>query len=314
LSEWVLPKNTLKKEIMKTATLTAFILWAIGCIAQEEKTAPKEEKQNDTTVMLFGKTKVLVIKQEGAEEEIEVNGPDDVLSPEELRENQVEDSLDAIEDALEEAKARKRSEPHWAGLDFGATILTNGNFKTSFPTAKFWENDPSRSFHMNFNFYDKKLNFGTPYVGLTTGLGLNFTQIAFKKNYLIKDQDSLVTAVIDSTRNFTKNKLRACYLTVPLMLEFNTSHDNDKSWYLAAGVVGGVRINSLTKRKWDENGEKRKEKRKGSYGLETFKLDAMVRAGHGDLGIFASYSLLPAFGGSKTAKVHPLNFGITLNF
>jgi hypothetical protein len=299
---------------MKTATFTAFVLWAIGCLGQEEKTIPAEVKQNDTTVMLFGKTKVLVIKQEGAEEEVEVKGPDEVLTPEELRADQVEDSLDDIEDALKEARDRKRSAPHWAGLDMGASLLTNGNFKSSFPTTKYWENDPSRSFHMNFNFFEKKLNFGTPYIGLTTGLGLNFTQIAFRKNYLIKDQDSLVTAIIDSTRNFSKNKLRASYLTIPLMLEFNTSHDEDKTWYLAAGVVGGVKINSLTKRKWDENGDKRKEKRKGDYGLEAFKLDAMIRAGHGDLGIFASYSILPVFGGSKTAKVHPLNFGITLNF
>jgi hypothetical protein len=307
---------------MKTITLTTFILWAISCLGQEEtkvttttttETKTEVEKQTDTTEMLFGNTKVLVIRKAGAEEEVEINGPEEGMTAEEIRANRIEDSLDAVEDEADRIKEMKRSDPHWAGLDFGATILTNGNYKSSFTGTDYWENDPAKSFHMNWNLAEKKLNFGTPYVGLTTGLGFNFTQIAFKKNYLIQDQDSIVTAYKDTVHSYAKNKLRATYVTIPLLLEFNTNHNSDDSWYLAAGFVGGVRVSSQTKRVYDD-GTKHKEKRKGTYGLEPFKLDAMVRAGHGDWGIFASYSVIPAFGGAKTAKVHPFNFGLTLNF
>ena len=101
---------------------------------------------------------------------------------------------------------------------------------------------------------------------------------------------------------------------MPLLLEFNTNADPDKSFYLAAGVIGGVRLASNVKRKGDYDGKEFREESKGKFGLNPFKLDGTVRLGYSNWGAFASYSLLPLFDTGKTVEVYPLTFGLSMNF
>ena len=164
------------------------------------------------------------------------------------------------------------------------------------------------------NLLEKKFNFGTPYVGLTTGLGFSFASVAFRDNFLIESTSDSVYAVMDTANVYSKNKLKASYLTIPLLLEFNTSADKDKSFYLAAGVVGGVRLTSKTKRQGEFDGKEFKEKVKGPFSLNPFKVDAAVRLGYANWGVFANYSLLPLFDKGKTVDLYPLTFGLSLNF
>ena len=98
------------------------------------------------------------------------------------------------------------------------------------------------------------------------------------------------------------------------MLEFCTNEDSEKSFYLAAGVIGGVRLASKIKREGEIDGKEFQQKNKGVYGLNSFKLDGTVRLGYGSWGAFASYSLLPLFEVTKTVEVYPLTFGLSLNF
>lgn len=248
----------------------------------------------DTMKMKFGKTQVLVIsKSDGGTDEVDIDIDSDEEEPRE--------------------KSRK-SEAHWAGLDFGFSILLDENGKSDFSNHPYWKNDAAKSQVWNLNLFEHKFNFGTPYVGLTTGLGFSFTSVAFKNNYLIQSTADSVYAVMDTVHNYSKNKLKASYLTVPLMLEFNTSADEDKSFYLAAGVIGGVRLTSKTKRQGEFDGKEFKEKVKGPFNLNPFKLDAAVRFGYADWGVFANYSLLPLFDQGKTVDLYPLTFGLSLNF
>ena len=98
------------------------------------------------------------------------------------------------------------------------------------------------------------------------------------------------------------------------MLEFNTNADSDKSFYLAAGVVGGVRLTSKLKRNGEFAGTEFEERVKADYNLNSFKLDAAARLGYGSWGVFANYSLLPLFDNGTTVPVYPLTFGLSLNF
>ena len=192
--------------------------------------------------------------------------------------------------------------------------MLDENRENNFSDHPYWNNDAAKSQVWNLNLFEHKFNFGTPYVGLTTGLGFSFTSVAFKNNYLIQSTADSVYAVMDTVHNYSKNKLKASYLTIPLMLEFNTSADEDKSFYLAAGVIGGVRLTSKTKRQGEFDGKEFKEKVKGPFNLNPFKLDAAVRFGYADWGVFANYSLLPLFDQGKTVDLYPLTFGLSLNF
>lgn len=259
--------------------------------------APSEmEEEIDTMKMKFGKTQVLVISKTGEDDEdVDI----DVITDEEFE---------------EEPRRKRKSEAHWAGLDFGFMLLMDENRESTFADNPYWKNDAARSQVWNLNILEHKFNFGTPYVGLTTGLGFSWKSVAFKNDYLIQTTADSTFAIADTVLQYSKNKLKASYLTVPLMLEFNTSADEDRSFYLAAGVVGGVRLTSKTKRQGEFDGKEFKEKVKGQYNLNPFKLDAAVRMGYGSWGVFANYSLLPLFEQGTTVDVYPLTFGLSLNF
>lgn len=245
-------------------------------------------QQPDTTRLNFGKTQIIVVENPDGEDDPETG-----------------DTIDAAPDPEELMEI----EAHWAGLEFGPTILLNNSMKSSFPNDPQWENDPGRSFSWNLNFIEHKFKIYQNYVGLTTGLGFNWTQIGLKQYNLNVDNDSL-WAVTDTVNVYKRNTLRAIYLTAPLMLEFCTSNEENGKFYLAAGVIGGVRIGSSVKTKTDDN----KDKTKGTYGLEAFRLDAAVKLGYKNFGVFANYNLLPMFDTDKTAAVYPLTFGLSLNF
>ncbi len=280
--------------------LIGFLFLALFSQGQVEETPPapetSTEKEIDTMRMKFGKTQVLVISEEGEESDVQVTVDGETV------------------DIEEEPRKSKKSEAHWAGLDFGFNVLLDENRENTFADNPYWKNDAAKSQVWNLNILEHKFNFGTPYVGLTTGLGFNWTSVAFKNNYILQSTADSVFAVTDTVNIYSKNKLKASYLTVPLMLEFNTSANEDKSFYLAAGVVGGVRLTSKTKRQGEFEGKEFKEKVKGSYNLNAFKLDAAARLGYGNWGVFANYSLLPLFDQGKTVDLYPLTFGLSLNF
>lgn len=291
----------------KLNTLLAALLFAVPVFAQEEVETGSEEGTQpvvfeeegsgdpDTTRMTVGSREIIIItKDDGQSEEYNIN----------FEEGEEE----------EEPKRSKQSEAHWAGVDFGVSLLMNENFENSFTNNPHWNNDAARSQVWNLNIMEHKFNFGTPYVGLTTGLGFSFTSVAFRDNYLLQANADTVFATMDTVNTYTKNKLKASYLTVPLMLEFNTNADEDRSFYLAAGVVGGVRLTSKLKRNGEVQGTKFEERIKGNYNLNSFKLDAAARLGYGNWGVFANYSLLPLFDQGKTVEVYPLTFGLSLNF
>lgn len=269
----------------KIYAITLAVLMGAPAFAQTE-----DENKSDTTRMNVRNTEFIIINHD---EESYV----------------VEDG-----DTVYRKKKKKKSEAHWAGVDFGFSLLMDQNFDNSFSDHPYWKNDAARSQTWNLNLLEHKFNFGTPYVGLTTGLGFSFTSIAFNNNYVLTDTPDTLTAMIDTVHTYSKNKLKASYLTVPLLLEFNTNADASKSFYLAAGVVGAVRMTSKVKRKGEFDGKKFVQKDKGRYGLNSFKLDAMVRMGYSDFGVFASYSLLPLFEDGKTVDLYPLTFGLSFNF
>jgi len=277
--------NSLKIDKMKQLIFTSMLLLCSIAFSQEE------EKKKDTTRINMGKVEVILVDH--SEEE---DGDIDTL------------------DAAPNEDEKEKFEAHWAGLDMGFGVMMNSSMSTGFEDYPYWENDPARSMVWNLNLLEHKFGIAREYFGLTTGLGFSFTQLAFRDNYVLFNDNDTLVAVIDSVNDYSKNKLRATYLTVPLLLEFCTNADDDKSFYLAAGVVGGVRINSKVKRKGEFEGKEFEQIEKGVYGLNSFKLDGTVRLGYGSWGAFASYSLLPLFDTDKTTEVYPLTFGLSLNF
>ncbi|MES2587869.1 MAG: outer membrane beta-barrel protein [Bacteroidota bacterium] len=281
----------MKKTLYTGLALISFLL-SSSLNAQEHKT-----EEQDTTRINLGETELLIINKKGKSD---------------LDKTTALDTIDASD--KDDEDDNDKNEGHWGGIDFGATMLLNSAMKASFPNDKFLENDPAKSFYWNLNVMDHKFNIYKHYVGITTGFGVNFTQIGIKNDNLLLDNVDSLWTVQDTINHYSKNKLRATYLQIPLLLEFNTNEDEDKSFYVAAGVIGGVRVGSALIQKIERDDFDNKQKLKGTYGLNPFKLDATFKMGYGDWGVFANYALLPLFDTDKTSEAYPLTFGLSMNF
>lgn len=286
----------------KLITLTFIGLISFTGWAQEEETVKKEI---DTTVIKLKRTEIIIIDK-GEEEGVKIE-----TKQRDNAERKGNFDKAYFEEFPEEST---NHEGHWAGIDVGVNMLINENGSTDFSDARYLEINPAKSWNWNLNFAEKRFKIVNNYIGLTTGLGLNVTNFTFKDNFIYQYSSDTITAFADTVVSYTKNKLRATYLTLPLLLEFHSSKVKHESFYLSAGVVGGVNLTSKLKRKSDQEGYDTKFSEKGSHGLNPFKLDAMLRVGYNKWGLYASYNLIPVLDTDLTETAHHASFGLSYNF
>jgi Outer membrane protein beta-barrel domain len=104
---------------------------------------------------------------------------------------------------------------------------------------------------------------------------------------------------------FSKNKLAMDYLTVPLMIGFSSKPYNDNGFTISAGVSAGYLYNSRNKQVSDERG---KQKNKGNYDFEPWKLQYVAEIGLGIVKLYGSYS--PESMYKRGLEIAPYNFGL----
>jgi hypothetical protein len=215
-----------------------------------------------------------------------------------------------------EAKPEKRSllyDPQWSGFEAGLNLLLGPGSSSNFEGPYlFLEQKPMKSWVFNFNIADVGIAFNRKHVGgLYTGIGLGWNNYSFNNPVRLykSDNNRLEGEWIDEQveGKVKKSKLGVLYVQAPLMIEVRPT----RHFHIAAGVVGGVRVDAWTKVKFVD---KSKEKYHGDYYVNLFKLDAMLRAGGEDMGFFASYNLLPLFYEPNGPTSHTLCFGFSLLF
>ncbi|SFT63168.1 Outer membrane protein beta-barrel domain-containing protein [Lishizhenia tianjinensis] len=260
------------------------------------------QEDPDTLTVKIG-NKVIIIKS-GENEEVVIQ----------TDENDSTEQVDINEDDFEFSNKKRKSEANWSGLEVGVNTFVNSSYQPDFPNAQFLEIDPSKSWNWNLNFMDGKLDIIRGYVGITSGLGLNVTNFSFRNNYIYNYSPNQITAEMDTLADYSKNKLRMTYITVPLLLEFTTNREDDDNFYFNAGIVGGVKLISKLKRETDTDGYQRKFSEKGDYGVNAFKADAIVRVGYGSWGVYASYNLLPTFDKDLIDQANQVSFGLSYQF
>lgn len=218
-----------------------------------------------------------------------------------------------VQKAKRDSVDRRDDLTHYEGLDIGVNMLLNASGGTGLAQEDEWlELNTAKSLSIRWNIAEKKIRFYKDYIGLTTGIGVAWNSYTPRKNYEILSNGDSTYARIDSTFSYTKNKLRASYVQVPLLLEFNTSNNPDRSFHVSAGVVGSVRIGGRYHRKFEDEGKNQKIKLRGDYNLNTFTADAMVRIGFSNFCVWGSYSLQPLFRSGKGPEVYPVSFGISV--
>lgn len=245
--------------------------------------APGEGSKGDTTKIRLGNKNVTIISED-----------------------------DTVSTKSQKTKKHERKN-HWAGIDLGVAgyLSPQESFGMEFNNQSF-ELDYARSRTWNVNFLEKNLKLYKNYIGVVTGMGLSFNRYHFnnRQTALVPFTDS--TYMVQTNLITRKHLLSVSYLTVPLLLEFNTHRNPDKSFHVATGVIGGYRIGSKAIQVNEFDGTKSRLAIRDDFNLAPFILNATVRFGFGNLNLFATYALTEMFINGRGPELFPVSAGITL--
>lgn len=203
---------------------------------------------------------------------------------------------------------------NWIILDLG---FANFNDRTNYGSAAAQQFAPGgtrdwfklrtgKSVDVNIWLFMQRLNLIKHVVNLKYGLGIELNNYRYETDirYLINP-----TRVIMDTISYSKNKLAADYLTVPLMLNFNFTPHRRQDYGFSVGASIGYRYSSRQKFKSGETG---KEKTFNDFDLETWKLSYVAELQLGWLKFYGSYAARSMF--SKGLDQVPYTVGIRFGY
>ncbi len=255
--------------------------------AQDTLKAPKV----DTTEISIGKTRIVVFKtDEDDDQTTETNQH----SPTETKNKGKITNDDAM----------------WNGIQIGtSTLIADGTY------PDFLDLDGTKNRSFAINPFSRRWDLGTPYVGVSTGLGLEFTQYALNRNVRLQYDADHVWATPDTTNSFTKNQFKTIHLTAPIFLELNTRKHADDGFRLAVGLEAGYLLSARTKIKYKLDGKKQVDKTKGNFNLSPFKISPMVLIGYRGISFYAKASATPLFRDNKGPKdMYSASAGLFFSF
>ncbi len=263
---------------------------------ENDDTLKVGNSKSDTTSIEFGKRHILIIEK---------NGKTDISISE--RDNGRSD------------RSYSRPRPfkgNWRGLEIGLNNYVNGDYSTSLaPGEDFMELRATRSRNFNLNILQYDLGLFGNNVGLVTGLGFEFNNYWFSNNVsIIKENRVIVPVHYDGPGvNLDKSRLRAVYLNVPLLLEFQTNNQRrSHRAYVSAGVIGSVNIASSTKVVYRDNSGRSRDRIRDDFYLSPFRYGLTVRTGYRALNLYANFYPVQLFQEGKGPELYPFAVGFSL--
>ena len=203
----------------------------------------------------------------------------------------------------------------WSGFGLTANGFLNAqNQVATGSELGFLELDPARSIGVQLNLLEKRFPIIKDYLGITTGLGIQWNRYSLKGNYDITATNDTIFGVENTTINYSKNVLSSAYLQAPLLLQINTNKNPSESWTIAAGIVGGIRVGGQHKTKWENNGNKNKDQTFDDFNFRPFQASLMALVGYRDWNLYMTYNLTDVFNEGSALSLRGVNAGILLSF
>lgn len=254
------------------------------------------QNEADTTKLKFGGTKIIIIK--GGEIVDSMNVDDDFDF--DIDTNDFDDDSRTI------------------GLESEFLIGANGYLTPSnglnLPASQnLFELDYAQSRAFAMNFMLKGIDIIKDRWYISPGIGLTYNGYRFKNGLNIGTGSDTLLLTKDTVRNFSKQKLRSTYLQVPLVMGFRIGNVENKPLGIEFGVIGGYRIGSKLKEKFEADDSRYKNKIKDDFNFNPFQLSATARIGIGRFGIYANYGLTSVFQKDKAPELYPFQVGVVFN-
>ncbi|RED91589.1 outer membrane beta-barrel protein [Marinoscillum furvescens] len=164
-------------------------------------------------------------------------------------------------------------------------------------------------------YYNRRLRFND-HISFHPGIGFTFEKYAFEDRYTwLRDDDGTVDFDSLSGVGFRKNKLVSNYLEIPIEFRIHPLGTvNGEGFFIGIGAVGGMRIGSHTKIKYDIGEDTVKEKLYDGFGLSDFRYGLQGRLGFRAIHVFYKYWLNDVFSTSPDANKSPQAWTVGINF
>ena len=211
---------------------------------------------------------------------------------------------------------------NWTDKTNYATATANNSVVNRPGTPNISGNDlklrTGKSVNVNIWFVMQRVNLIKHYVNLKYGIGLELNNYRFSSNISFRDaglnpynntQSIPHAFVFRDSVNFTKNKLAADYVTIPLMLNFRANPNASRGGFsISAGVSMGYLYNGRNKQ---ISGERGKLKNHGDYDLQKWKFSYIGELGVGPIHLYGSYAPKSIF--KNDLNFTPYNIGLRLS-
>jgi len=218
---------------------------------------------------------------------------------------------------------RKRTKPsnvttNWWIVDLGINQLTDNTDYTSAGiqnpvtgfapgASKDWfKLRNGKSTNVNIWFFMQRLNVIKHVVNLKYGMGLELNNYRYSR--AIKFETDPTKVIMDNSTVYSKNKLAADYLTVPMMLNFNFTPGRKSGFGFSAGVSAGYLYSSRQK---TITGAFGKQKEKNDFDLRPWKISYIGEVQLGPVKLYGSVATQSMF--AKGLDQTPYNFGVRLS-
>jgi Outer membrane protein beta-barrel domain len=186
---------------------------------------------------------------------------------------------------------------NWVIFDFGFANFTDNTNYASAEAQQFVPGGKGdwfslrygKSVDVNIWLFMQRLNVIQHVVNLKYGLGIELNNYRYTENikYLTSP-----TEVIMDTISYTKNKLAADYVTVPLMLNFNFTPHRREGFGISVGASAGYLYSSRQKLISHEFG---KTKTHDSFDLNPWKISWIAEVQLGPVKLYGSYATQSMF-------------------
>ena len=228
------------------------------------------------------------------------------------------DSIRTAERKAKQEERANRAVHSNFDIDLGLNALTNkqrdinGNSLDLRPVA-------SRYISLNWHYDIRLGRKGSP-LFLRTGPELAFNNYMLDNNYQFVNQRganqpdvTVLQKPAEAGRNLEKSKLAVSSLNLPLMpmLSFRDKEGKD-SFRIGAGGFIGYRLGSHTKLKYEEDGNTKKDKDRGSYNLTDFQYGVQGTIGIRSIDLFAKYNLNNTFKDNRGPQANTISFGLSI--
>ncbi len=204
---------------------------------------------------------------------------------------------------------------HWSGLEIGFNNYNYVNSMNLPDPISYMSLDANSSLNFNLNFSQISVGFSR-HAGFVSGIGINWNNYRFEnRNSIGVGSDGTISMTTPTgTVPVKKSKFGTLYLNVPALLEFQIPAGYSNHLNVAAGVIGGLKLNAWTKVVF-EDGEK--SRTNGDYKLNLLRGGVTARFGYQNFMLYGTYYLTPWFQESKGPNgynLEPFEIGLALTF